>query len=143
VDERLSGWEDRLRLELDASVRDVRAGEDLFVSARAGGRRRVRRRRALLTLPAAVAVVGSAVWAGAGVGRQGQPQQVSPAAGSTMAPAPSAEPLDEDEAVTVFLASYTYEDAVALGEVWNVDSWEAKVRGGQALEDGETLPIPR
>ena len=142
MDERLSGWEDRLRRELDASVRDVRAGDDLLVRAREGGRRRVRRRRALVTLPTAVVVAGGVVWA-AGT-RQAQPQPVTPASSPVESPTSSSapgEPLDELAAANVFLASYTYDDAVALGEIWNVDSWEAKVRGGQALEDGETLPI--
>lgn len=153
MDERLSGWEDRLRRELDASVRDVRAGDDLVVRTREGGRRRVRRRRALVTLPAAVVVAGGAVWAG--VGRQAAPQPVTPASSAAPdAPVPSTpvpssatsapgKPDEEMQAVDLFLASYTYDDAVSLGELWHVDSWEAKVRGGQTLENGGTLSIPR
>ena len=49
---------------------------------------------------------------------------------------------DESAAVDVFFAAgYTYDDAVALGTVWNVDPWEAKVTGGGKLLAGETLPV--
>jgi hypothetical protein len=153
VDEGLSGWEDRLRRELDASVRDVRAGDDLVLRTREGGRRRLRRWRALVTLPAAVVVAGGAVWAG--IGRQAAPEPVTPAnSAAPAAPAPSTpapssatsvpgKSDEEMQAVSFFLDSYTYDDAVALGKVWNVDPWEAKILGGQALENGEALPISR
>ena len=148
MDERLSGWEDRLRSDLSASVRDVRADDGLLVAAREGGRRRLRRRRALAALPAAVVVAGGAVWAG--VGRQAAPRPVTPASSPVQPPVPTTsaapapeEPADEQQAVDVFLDTYTYEDAVELGKLWNVDSWEAKIRGGHALEAGQTLPIFR
>jgi hypothetical protein len=164
VDERLSGWEDRLRRELDASVRDVRAGDDLLVAAREGGRRRLRRRRALVTLPAAVVVAGGAVWAG--TGRSAPPQALAPAGVPASAPAgvpagtgapvptgagtprvattPPVLTMDEQAAREVFFgAGYEYEDAVPLGELWNVDPWEAKALGGQALADGDELPVSR
>ena len=49
---------------------------------------------------------------------------------------------DESAAVDAFFAAgYTYADAVALGTVWNVDPWEAKVTGGGKLLAGETLPV--
>lgn len=147
MDERLSGWEDRLRRELDASVRDVRVGDDLLVAARDGGRRRVRRRRALVTLPAAVVVVGGAVgsvWAG--VGRQAAPQPVTPASSPAPTPVVATTPpvltlTDEDAWGEFFAAGYEYDDAVTLGQLWNVSVEEAKALGGQALADGETLPI--
>ncbi|WP_380159233.1 hypothetical protein [Kineococcus sp. R86509] len=148
MDEGLSGWEDRLRRELDASVRDVRAGDDLVVRTREGGRRRVRRRRALVTLPAAVVVAGGAVWAG----RQAAPQPVTPASSPiTAAPTPlvvaTAPPvltMGEDAARDVFFgAGYTYDDAVELGGLWNTDDWQAKALGGQALQNGQALPISR
>ncbi|MFD0481763.1 hypothetical protein ACFQ46_04075 [Kineococcus sp. GCM10028916] len=148
MDEGLSGWEDRLRHELDASVRDVRAGDDLVVRTREGGRRRLRRRRALVTLPAAVVVAGGAVWAG----RQVAPQPVTPAgspvtAASTplgVATDPPVLTMEEGAARDVFFgAGYTYDDAVELGGLWGTDPYEAKIRGGQALENGEALPISR
>ncbi len=37
---------------------------------------------------------------------------------------------------------YTYEDAEALAELWSVNDLEAKALAGQALLDGEALPIP-
>ncbi|WP_041292017.1 hypothetical protein [Kineococcus radiotolerans] len=160
MDERLSGWEDRLRRELDASVRDVRAGDGLLGAAREGGRRRLRRRRALATLPAALVVAGGAVWAG--TSRSAPPPALAPAGtpSSTAvtspvptAPAPEAsrvatEPpvlvMDAEAARDVFFDSgYVYEDAVPLGELWNVDPWEAKALGGQALQNGDELPVPR
>lgn len=38
-------------------------------------------------------------------------------------------------------AGYTYDDAVALAELWSTDSIDAKARAGQALLDGEDLPV--
>ncbi len=40
-----------------------------------------------------------------------------------------------------FAAGYTYDDAVELGAVWNVDAWEAKALAGERLLAGETLPV--
>ncbi|WP_369054262.1 hypothetical protein [Kineococcus terrestris] len=40
-----------------------------------------------------------------------------------------------------FGAGYVYDDAVRLGEVWNVDAAEAKVLGGEDLLAGRTLPV--
>ncbi|WP_432543378.1 hypothetical protein [Kineococcus sp. SYSU DK002] len=165
MDERLSGWEDRLRHELDASVREVRAGADLLADVREGGRRRLRRRRALVALPAAVVavggVVGGAVWAGGSRPPQavvpaGTATGTSEAPGTTEAPPTAAPPAPGPVATAApvltmdptaawdafFAAGYGYEDAVPLGEVWNVGTDEAKALGGQALTDGLTLPIP-
>ncbi|WP_380159231.1 hypothetical protein [Kineococcus sp. R86509] len=74
-------------------------------------------------------------------------------AGETLPIAPGSSPTapsdpgtgvgdDESAAVDAFFAAgYTYDDAVALGTVWNVDPWEAKVTGGGKLLAGETLPV--
>lgn len=139
--EELKRWEQRLRGDLDATVRDVRVGDDLLATVKAGGRRRLRRRRALTALPAAVVVVGGVVW----TGLQGSapPPPVAPA---TQSPPPSEVPapeaaLDEQSAVDLFYASgYEYADAEALGEIWNVDTWEAKAEGGRWIHDGRELP---
>ncbi|WP_432504600.1 hypothetical protein [Kineococcus arenarius] len=40
-----------------------------------------------------------------------------------------------------FAAGYGYDDAVELGEAWNVDPWEAKALAGERLMAGETLPV--
>lgn len=40
-----------------------------------------------------------------------------------------------------FAAGYDYDDAVALGGLWNVDPFEAKVSAGEKLLAGETLPV--
>lgn len=146
--EELTNWEQRLRDDLDASVRDVRAGDDLLATVRAGGRRRVRRRRALTALPAAVVIAGTAVWAGV---HRSAPPPVAPASqGPTPSRTPEPRPtpvptsgarLEEQAAVDLFYDSgYVYEDAVALGELWNLDSWEAKAQGGRWIEDGRALP---
>lgn len=42
-----------------------------------------------------------------------------------------------------FNAGYTYGDAVKLAKLWHTaDPYHAKLRGGQKLLDGGTLPIP-
>jgi hypothetical protein len=58
--------------------------------------------------------------------------------------APQVDPVSGEEmgAVDAFFgAGYEYDDAVTLGALWNVDSWEAKIAGGQKLIAGETLPV--
>ncbi|WP_432514862.1 hypothetical protein [Kineococcus sp. SYSU DK001] len=72
--------------------------------------------------------------------------QTLPIAPGSSAPAPavpaSGLPAQESEAVEAFFAAgYTYDDAVALGAVWHVDPWEAKVTGGRELLTGGTLPV--
>ncbi|MBB2901169.1 hypothetical protein FHR75_001957 [Kineococcus radiotolerans] len=62
------------------------------------------------------------------------------------APAPTVPvselPTEESTAVDAFFAAgYTYDDAVALGGIWHVSPWEAKVTGGRDLLAGETLPV--
>lgn len=57
---------------------------------------------------------------------------------------PQVDPVADGEMDAVdsfFAAGYTYDDAVALGELWNLDSWEAKIAGGEKLLAGETLPV--
>lgn len=39
-------------------------------------------------------------------------------------------------------AGYTFEDAEQLAALWEIESWETKIRAGQALLDGQTLPVP-
>ncbi|GIG40794.1 hypothetical protein [Cellulomonas phragmiteti] len=53
---------------------------------------------------------------------------------------PSNDPAG-DAAVAFWDAGYTYEDAEALAALWGTDVWETKVRAGQALLDGEALPV--
>lgn len=38
-------------------------------------------------------------------------------------------------------AGYTVEDAEALAALWQLDLWDTKARAGQALLDGEPLPV--
>ncbi|WP_432543379.1 hypothetical protein [Kineococcus sp. SYSU DK002] len=69
-----------------------------------------------------------------------------PIAPGSSAPAPavpvSEVPAEESAAVDAFFAAgYTYDDAVALGAVWHVDPYEAKVTGGRELLTGGTLPV--
>jgi hypothetical protein len=55
------------------------------------------------------------------------------------APAPP-----EDKAVAAFFAAgYDYNDAVQLAKIWHdTQTYQAKVQGGQKLENGEPLPFP-
>lgn len=62
--------------------------------------------------------------------------EVPIAPGSTPSQVPG-----EDQRRAFWRAGYTYEDAEALAAIWGIDSWETKARAGQALMDGETLPI--
>ncbi|NAZ75957.1 hypothetical protein GTQ99_11115 [Kineococcus sp. T13] len=39
-------------------------------------------------------------------------------------------------------AGYTYDDVLALDELWNTDDTETKARAGQLLLDGRAVPIP-
>lgn len=40
-----------------------------------------------------------------------------------------------------FGAGYTYEDDLALGQLWGLDYIEVKIRADQTLIEGRTLPI--
>jgi len=142
ANERANDWEDGLRRELGLAVQDVQAREDLLGVVREGGRRRVRRRRALTAVPAAGLVVGGAVWAG--VARTA-PAPVAPATPVTSAPVleptPSEAPLSFEVAIQVFYAHhYEYDDAEILADLWQVDVSEAKAKAGRLLDDGQPLP---
>jgi len=47
----------------------------------------------------------------------------------------------EDQAEAFWAAGYTYEDLTVLTELWGLEHFDAKVRAGQAVLDGEALPI--
>lgn len=51
-------------------------------------------------------------------------------------PAEGADPRD-----AFWDAGYTYDDAVALSELWSTDVYETKATAGQKILDGEQLPI--
>ncbi|WP_432545657.1 hypothetical protein [Kineococcus sp. SYSU DK004] len=95
-----------------------------------------RRARALTT----TLLVGGAVLAG---GSAWAASAGTPATVPAPAVEPVAEPVAVDEAAlgAFFAAGYTYDDAVALGEAWHVDSFEAKVAAGEVLLAGDELPI--
>lgn len=59
-----------------------------------------------------------------------------------VAPGTSGPPLYHDGLDAYWAAGYGYEEAVALAELWGVDTDEAKARASQALEEGRTLPVP-
>ncbi|WP_188079073.1 hypothetical protein [Actinotalea subterranea] len=61
--------------------------------------------------------------------------------GSHPDPAPVVGP-DQAQSDAFFGAGYTYDDAVALAELWDADPIETKATAGQMLLDGETLPVP-
>ncbi|MBF5082162.1 hypothetical protein [Quadrisphaera sp. INWT6] len=66
--------------------------------------------------------------------------------GTTVPVSPGDHPegpvVDEDPLWTAFSgAGYTYDDAVALAELWSTDVTEAKARIGRAVLDGQELPI--
>ncbi|MFS0700184.1 hypothetical protein AB6N24_09460 [Cellulomonas sp. 179-A 4D5 NHS] len=51
-------------------------------------------------------------------------------------------PVEGDDPRDAFWdAGYTYEDAVALSELWSVDVYETKAQAGQLILDGEELPL--
>lgn len=53
--------------------------------------------------------------------------------------------MDEDYTKEQYLAfwgeGYTYDDQLALEELWGLDATETKARAGQAILDGEALPF--
>jgi hypothetical protein len=72
-------------------------------------------------------------------GQRTNPTPVT-SASVTLPPASLAD--TPDQAVRAFFAAdYQYQDAVALGEVWNTDQYTAKCMAGQILRDGGTLPL--
>jgi len=48
----------------------------------------------------------------------------------------------EDQYEAFWAAGYTYEDLLALAELWGLEQFDAKMRAGQAVLDGEPLPFP-
>jgi len=57
-------------------------------------------------------------------------------------PAQPEEPTSDAPWSALGDAGYSYEDAQALGELWDVDVTEAKTRAARVLVDGGTLPVP-
>ncbi|MFS0700187.1 hypothetical protein AB6N24_09475 [Cellulomonas sp. 179-A 4D5 NHS] len=53
----------------------------------------------------------------------------------------AAVPDGDDPRDAFWGAGYTYEDAVALSELWSTDVYETKATAGQKILDGEQLPI--
>lgn len=47
----------------------------------------------------------------------------------------------EDQYEAFFDAGYTFDDLAVLAQMWGVGQFDAKLRAGQAVLDGETLPI--
>ena len=56
------------------------------------------------------------------------------------APAAPADP-EAPQRNAFFAAGYTMDDAVQLGRLWNVETYEAKIAGGTELLAGRELPI--
>ena len=148
----MNPFEEQVRRELGAAVRDVRAPEELPAAALAGGRRRRRRRRsvvgAVVAAPAALLVVGAALLGGGRTQRALPPAGAPAAVPSATAPAPSAAPgpasvdrSDDAARATYFAAGYDYDDAVELGALWNVDPFEAKATAGRMLTEGRAQEL--
>lgn len=152
--------EDELRRELQAAAERIQASPRLLADAHAGGRRRLRRRRALQVAPLAAALAGFAVLSphlSAGdrsrseVALAASPEDTQPPATRKAPPAPTQapEPTPDDPFTDVeqrareafFDAGYTFDDAVQLGSLWNQGFDEAKVTGGQRLLSGQPLPF--
>ena len=55
---------------------------------------------------------------------------------------PEAGAGDVAELDALWDAGYTFEDVQQLGTLWSTDVAETKARAGQALLDGQTLPVP-
>jgi hypothetical protein len=134
----------------------AQAPDALAVGALIGGAvgRRHRRQQATAVVSVALAVTGL----GIGVrvldpgGRHPAPPTAAlsveptpgrPTASTTSAPVrPGSFGDTPDQAIRAFFnAEYGYQDAVALGEIWNTDQYTAKCVGGQILRDGGTLPL--
>jgi hypothetical protein len=56
-------------------------------------------------------------------------------------PIPADNPAHDQAMTAFFNAGYTYQDAVKLGNMWNVSSYHAKIEGGKKIENGQSLPI--
>lgn len=71
----------------------------------------------------------------------GRPVPVPPG-GAGVATAPQIPLAERQAALEAFFdAGYGWEDAEALGELWDADPEETKVLGGQALLEGRPLPF--
>ncbi|HEX3706950.1 MAG TPA: hypothetical protein VHV76_10000 [Mycobacteriales bacterium] len=71
----------------------------------------------------------------------GETLPVAPSGGSD-ATATTTDTKDAAAAQAFFDAGYTYDDAVQLAQTWNLkETFQAKVEGGQKLEQGKPLPI--
>ena len=152
--------EDELRRELEAVAERIRASPRLLADARAGGRRRLRRRRAWHVAPLAAAVTSFAVLSPhlstgdrnqSGAALPASPQDAPPPATGEAPPAPSQAPeptpddvfpdAEQQAREAFFAAGYTFDDAVRLGASWNQGFDEAKVTGGRRLLSGQPLPF--
>lgn len=160
--------EDELRYELHSAAENVHAPPHLLTTTQAGGRRRLRRRRALHLTPLAAVLTGLAMWSphlriddpsrsgttvAASPEQPQSPTSQTPQETSRQASAPLPGPapdLSGDNSISdadmqardaFFDAGYTYDDAVRLGALWNQDTDEAKVTGGQRLILGQSLPF--
>ena len=47
------------------------------------------------------------------------------------------EAADQASVTAFFQAGYAFCDAVALGQTWGIDFYQAKIRGGQMLQQGK------
>lgn len=152
----MTDFEDELNRQLQAAVEHVYAPSRLVIDARDGGRRRLRRRRALQIAPLATVLTGLAALTphlspGDRNQSAGTPATASapvggaplPATTRASTPAPDGALSDADlQAREAFFdAGYTYDDAVQLGALWNQNTDEAKVSGGQRLLSEQPLPI--
>jgi hypothetical protein len=58
---------------------------------------------------------------------------------------PSGDPVTpaDTDVVAFFNAGYDVNDAVALAGIWHTtDTYQAKIKGGKRIENGQSLPIP-
>jgi hypothetical protein len=65
--------------------------------------------------------------------------------GETLPVQPSGDPIPatDNSVVAFFNAGYDYNDAVTLAGIWHTtNAYQAKVKGGKKIENGESLPIP-
>ncbi|QGQ18250.1 hypothetical protein GC089_01925 [Cellulomonas sp. JZ18] len=82
-------------------------------------------------------------------GRAGPPSGTAPTAdpaadaadGPAAAPADPAAEYTAEQYDAFWGAGYTVEDAEALAALWGTEITETKARAGQALLDGQTLPV--
>lgn len=140
--------EDGLRDDLRSAAEHLHAPPHLLARARAGGRRRLRRRRALQIAPLLGVLTGLALWVPhprtGDPGRTGATPTASPGAPGfpPRSPTGGATTEADQQAREAFSgAGYTYDDAVRLALLWNRGTDEAKVTGGRLLLAGRSLPF--